>query len=49
MPVIAIFPPAGRIAAVSLAAALASIFTKNIADSEMLNEVSQIALKIDFV
>ena len=27
----------------------ASILTKNIADSEVLNEVSQIVLKIDFV
>ena len=29
--------------------ALASILTKHIADSEVPNEVSQIALKIDFV
>jgi hypothetical protein len=28
---------------------LASILTKNIANSEVLNEVSQIVLKIDFV
>ena len=32
-----------------LPTAQASILTKNIADSEVLNEVSQIVLKIDYV